>query len=134
MPSLPRGSGRLIHGRLRQLLPVAVFSATHSIGPRSLLTSAPTNSARWKLEIPNPARTFADIALGAEIALHCADRDPNGSMKELDEDMFHASAARLIAAVLQFVEMIAPAAAMPAISPKHLEYRKLVAEARLHDR
>jgi hypothetical protein len=55
--------------------------------------------------LPSPPRTFGDIALMAEIACHYADRDANGRMEDLDDDDgFHASAARLIEAILQFAE------------------------------
>jgi hypothetical protein len=82
-----------------------------------------------EVRMPSPPQSFADIALRAEIALHCADRDVNGRMNELDhEDIFHASAARLIEAVLQFARTIAPPAALPALSLEHLKYRKIVAE------
>ena len=55
--------------------------------------------------LPSPPRTLRDIALLAEIAFHHADRDRSGRMLELvSDDGFRASAARLIQAVLQFVE------------------------------
>jgi hypothetical protein len=55
--------------------------------------------------LPNPPRTFADIALMAEIAFHYADHEVSGCMEELDDDdKFISSSARLIEAVLQFAE------------------------------
>ena len=55
--------------------------------------------------MPNPPRTFADIALMAEIAFHYADHEVNGCMEELDDDdKFISSSARLIEAVLHFAE------------------------------
>ena len=56
--------------------------------------------------LPNPPRTFGDLALMAEIAFHHAVRDANGRMHALDDDdMFNLSAARLIEAVLQLGEV-----------------------------
>jgi len=50
-------------------------------------------------QIPSPPRTFDDLALMAEVAFHYADHDVDGRMEELDDDdLFHASAARLIEA------------------------------------
>jgi len=55
--------------------------------------------------LPSPPRGFADIAVMAEIAFHYANHDVNGRLEELDDDdWFHASAARLIEAVLQLAE------------------------------
>jgi len=85
-------------------------------------------------QIPSPPRTFDDLALMAEVAFHYADHDVDGRMEELDDDdLFHASAARLIEAVLEFARTIAPPAAFPALSLEHLKYRKLVAELQRYD-
>jgi hypothetical protein len=85
-------------------------------------------------QLPSPPRAFGDLALMAEIAFHYADHDVNGRMEELDDDdVFHASAARLIEAVLQFARTVASPAALPALSLEHLKYRELVAELQRYD-
>lgn len=54
-------------------------------------------------QIPSPPRTFADIALRAEVAFHCSGGGSDGTMSELDaKDIFLWSAAHLVQSVLQF--------------------------------